>query len=107
MVLATLNSRASGWRRTFGFRPSDMEAALAASLIIGFGCLSCGAEVDPAAMARTGPCNAETFPSLNNSPWLGQEMLGQVSANSININVAFDKDVVRLKKASGIPGVAP
>jgi uncharacterized protein (TIGR03437 family) len=49
--------------------------------------------VSAAAMAQTGPCNAETFPSLNNSPWLGQEMLGQVSNTSINVNVVFDQDM--------------
>ena len=57
-----------------------------------------------AAMAQTGPCNAQTFPSLNSSPWLGQEMLGQVSANSININVAFDQNMqvyVQYGTASG------
>ena len=57
-----------------------------------------------AAMAQTGPCSAETFPSLNSSPWLGQEMLGQVSANSININVAFDQNMqvyVQYGTASG------
>ena len=46
-----------------------------------------------AAMAQTGPCNAQTFPSLNSAPWLGQEMLGQVAATSININVAFSQDM--------------
>ena len=57
-----------------------------------------------AAMAQTGPCNAETFPSLNSAPWLGQEMLGQVSATSININVAFSQDMqvyVQYGTASG------
>src|SRR5512143_579286 len=46
-----------------------------------------------AAMAQTGPCNAQTFPSLNSAPWLGQEMLGQAAATSININVAFTQDM--------------
>jgi hypothetical protein len=30
------------------------------------------------------------FPSLNSSPWLGQELLGRVSASSATINVVFD-----------------
>ena len=46
-----------------------------------------------AVFAQSGPCNAQTFPSLNSAPWLGQEMLGQVSANSVNINVAFSQDM--------------
>jgi uncharacterized protein (TIGR03437 family) len=57
-----------------------------------------------AATAQTGPCNAETFPSINTSPWLGQEMLGQAEANSINLNVAFDQDMqvyVQYGTASG------
>ncbi len=45
------------------------------------------------ALAQTGPCNAQTFPSLNTTPWLGQEMLGQVAATSVNLNVAFDQDM--------------
>jgi uncharacterized protein (TIGR03437 family) len=55
-------------------------------------------------MAQTGLCSAETFPSLNSSPWLGQEMLGQVSPSCININVAFDQDMqvyVQYGNASG------
>lgn len=31
-----------------------------------------------------------TFPSLNSSPWLGQELLGRVGATSATINVVFD-----------------
>lgn len=46
-----------------------------------------------AVVAQTGPCNAQTFPSLNSAPWLGQEMLGQVAATSVNINVAFSQDM--------------
>ncbi len=42
------------------------------------------------AMAQTN-CGAQTFPSINSSPWLGQEMLGRVEANSINVNVVFDQ----------------
>lgn len=34
-----------------------------------------------------------TFPSLNTSPWLGQEMLGRVEATAVTVNVAFDQDV--------------
>jgi uncharacterized protein (TIGR03437 family) len=34
-----------------------------------------------------------TFPSLNSSPWLGQEMLGRVESNSVNVNVVFDQDM--------------
>ena len=32
-----------------------------------------------------------TFPSLNTSPWLGQEMLGRVENNSVTINVVTDQ----------------
>ncbi len=56
------------------------------------------------APAQTGPCNAETFPSINSSPWLGQEMLGRVEANSINVNVVFSQDAkayVQYGTASG------
>ncbi len=31
-----------------------------------------------------------TFPSLNTSPWLGQELVGRVSATSATINLVFD-----------------
>lgn len=54
--------------------------------------------------AQTGPCNAETFPSINTAPWLGQEMLGQVAATSVNVNVAFSQDMqvyVQYGTASG------
>jgi uncharacterized protein (TIGR03437 family) len=34
-----------------------------------------------------------TFPSINTAPWLGQEMLGQAAATSINVNVAFSQDM--------------
>jgi len=34
-----------------------------------------------------------TFPSLNSSPWLGQEMLGRIESNSVNVNVVFDQDM--------------
>ena len=34
-----------------------------------------------------------TFPSLNTSPWLGQEMLTRVEATSVNVNVVFDQDM--------------
>ncbi|MFM2126066.1 MAG: hypothetical protein RL328_2517, partial [Acidobacteriota bacterium] len=30
------------------------------------------------------------FPSLNSSPWLGQELLGRVSASSATVNIVFD-----------------
>jgi hypothetical protein len=40
------------------------------------------------------PAEAQvTFPSLNSSPWLGQEMLGRVESNSITVNVVFDQDM--------------
>ena len=45
------------------------------------------------AVAQTGPCNAVTYPSINTSPWLGQEMLGRVAANSVNVNVVFSQDM--------------
>jgi len=45
------------------------------------------------AMAQPSPCNAVTYPSLNTSPWLGQEMLGQAAATSINVNVVFSQDM--------------
>ena len=39
-------------------------------------------------------CAAQvTFPSLNSSPWLGQEMLGRVESNSVTVNVVFDQDM--------------
>jgi uncharacterized protein (TIGR03437 family) len=34
-----------------------------------------------------------TFPSLNSSPWLGQEMLGRVESNSVTLNVVFDQNM--------------
>lgn len=33
---------------------------------------------------------AQVLPSLNSSPWLGQELLGRVSDRSVTVNVAFD-----------------
>ncbi len=57
------------------------------------------------AEAQTGPCNAETFPSINTAPWLGQEMLGQVAAKSVNVNVAFSQDMqvyVQYGTATGV-----
>ena len=44
-------------------------------------------------LAATCLCSGQvTFPSLNTSPWLGQELVGRVGATSATINVAFDKD---------------
>lgn len=48
-----------------------------------------------------------TFPSLNASPWLGQEMLTRVEATSVNVNVVFDRNMqvyVEYGTASGAYG---
>ena len=48
--------------------------------------LSLLAAVCPQAKAQV------TFPSINTSPWLGQELLGRVEDKSINVNLVLDKD---------------
>jgi len=39
-----------------------------------------------------GAAGQVTFPSLNSSPWLGQEMLGSVESDSVTLNVVFDQN---------------
>ena len=51
-------------------------------------------------------CSAQvTFPSLNTSPWLGQELLGRVSASSATVNVALDKDAQVYVEFGTSPGI--
>jgi uncharacterized protein (TIGR03437 family) len=45
-----------------------------------------------------------TFPSLNKSPWLGQELLTRVAATSVNVNVAFDRDMQVYAEYGTAPG---
>ncbi|MFN7919090.1 MAG: YHYH protein [Bryobacteraceae bacterium] len=43
-------------------------------------------------LAATAALAQVTFPSLNSSPWLGQELVGRVAATSAVVNVVLDKD---------------
>ena len=45
-----------------------------------------------------------TFPSLNSAPFLGQEMLGRVTNNSVTLNVAFDRDMQVFIDYGTVPG---
>lgn len=48
-----------------------------------------------------------TFPSINSSPWLGQEMLGRITNNSVTVNVAFDRDMQVYVEYGTVPGAYP
>lgn len=46
-----------------------------------------------------------TFPSINSSPWLGQEMLGRVTDTSVTVNLVFDRDMQVYLEYGTVPGV--
>lgn len=51
-------------------------------------------------------CSAQvTFPSINSSPWLGQEMLGRVTATSATVNLVFDREAQVYAEYGTAPGV--
>jgi hypothetical protein len=62
---------------------------LASALLLGF---------VAAAMAQV------PLPSLNTSPWLGQELLGRVSDRSVTVNVAFDSAMQVYAEYGAVPG---
>ena len=46
-----------------------------------------------------------TFPTINSSPWLGQEMLGRVTDTSVTVNLVFDRDMQVYLEYGAVSGV--
>lgn len=57
------------------------------------------------ALTVTAACSGQvTFPSLNSSPWLGQELVGRVAATSATVNVVMDLEAQLYVEFGTAPG---